>query len=145
MNLNLQTNLCDPDRLESFLNGELSDAQEREVTSHLNRCENCRHSLEQQAAEPESWTEAAKYFVASTETIKQTTQLIERYSDRFLFGTDAAAPRDQSDYFKIFSQYDPLWKQLTEPTLRKLRLANYERIFDQARGKVRNWERAHVR
>ena len=92
-----------------------------------------------------SWTEAAKYLVASTEAIKLTTQLIERYSDRFLFGTDAAAPRDQSDYFKIFSQYDPLWKQLTEPTLRKLRLANYERIFDQARGKVRNWERAHVR
>lgn len=91
-----------------------------------------------------SWTEAAKYLVAGPEAARVTADLIERYPDRFLFGTDAAAPRDQSEYLKVFCQYDPLWKLLSEQTLRKLRLANYERIFDEARRKVRSWERAHV-
>ncbi|MGI8977829.1 MAG: protein kinase domain-containing protein [Pirellulaceae bacterium] len=60
MNLNLQANACDPDRLESFLSGALSNADEREFTLHLNTCENCRRSLQQQAAEPEAWMEAEK-------------------------------------------------------------------------------------
>ena len=34
--------------------------KERDFTSHLNTCENCRRSLEQLAAEPESWTEAER-------------------------------------------------------------------------------------
>ncbi len=58
MNLNLQINACHPERLESFLNGELQGEEEREFTGHLNVCENCRRSLEQQAADPEAWTEA---------------------------------------------------------------------------------------
>jgi serine/threonine protein kinase/WD40 repeat protein len=60
MNSNLRIDTCDPDRLESFLNGDLSNDQEREFTSHLNTCENCRRSLEQRAAEPESWMEAER-------------------------------------------------------------------------------------
>ncbi len=58
MNARLQTDACDPDRLESFLNGNLSSLQEREFTLHLNSCENCRRLLERQAAEPEAWREA---------------------------------------------------------------------------------------
>jgi len=37
---------------------------------------------------------------------------MQRYPDRFLFGTDAAAPADQSKYLKVFHQYEPLWKAL---------------------------------
>ena len=58
MKLNLPTNACDPERLESFLSGDLSDAEEREFTLHLNTCESCRRSLAEQAAEPEAWREA---------------------------------------------------------------------------------------
>jgi hypothetical protein len=74
-----------------------------------------------------SWDEVAKYFVAGPEATKGLADLIEGYPDRFLFGTDAAAPADQSKYLKVFHQYEPLWKAL-----------------DEARGKVRNWESAHV-
>ena len=91
-----------------------------------------------------SWDEVAKYFVANPDATKGLADLIERYSDRFLFGTDAAAPADQSKYLKVFYQYEPLWKALDAETSRKVRLRNYERIFDEARGKVRNWENAHV-
>jgi hypothetical protein len=91
-----------------------------------------------------SWDEVAKYFVAGPEATKGLADLMRRYPDRFLFGTDAAAPADQSEYLKVFHQYEPLWKSLDAETSRKVRLRNYERIFDEARHKVRSWERAHV-
>ena len=91
-----------------------------------------------------SWDEVAKYFVASPEATKGLADLMQRYPDRFLFGSDSAAPSDQSKYLKVFSQYEPLWKSLDAETSRKVRLQNYERIFDEARRKVRSWERAHV-
>jgi hypothetical protein len=91
-----------------------------------------------------SWDEVAKYFVANPDATKGLADLIERYPDRFLFGTDAAAPEDQSKYLKVFCQYDRLWKALDAETSRKVRLRNYERLFDEARRKVRIWERAHV-
>lgn len=91
-----------------------------------------------------SWDEVAKYFVASPEATKGLATAMQRHPDRFLFGTDGAAPADQSKYLKIFYQYDPLWKALDAETSRKVRLLNYERIFDEARRKVRSWENAHV-
>lgn len=60
MNTSLQNNTCDMERLESFLSGDLSHVEERDFTLHLNTCENCRRSLQQQAAEPEAWTEAER-------------------------------------------------------------------------------------
>jgi hypothetical protein len=91
-----------------------------------------------------SWNEVAKYIVASPEATKTMADLMQRYPDRFLFGTDGAAPPDQSRYLKVFYQYGPLWKALDPETSRKVRLQNYERIFDEARRKVRSWESAHV-
>jgi serine/threonine protein kinase len=58
MKRNLSTNACDPERLESFLCGDLSDADEGAFTLHLNTCESCRRTLAEQAAEPEIWREA---------------------------------------------------------------------------------------
>jgi amidohydrolase family protein len=91
-----------------------------------------------------SWDEVAKYIVASPEATKTMADLMQRYPDRFLFGTDGSAPSDQSKYLKVFYQYEPLWKALDAETSRKIRLRNYERIFDEARRKVRSWESAHV-
>jgi hypothetical protein len=91
-----------------------------------------------------SWDEVAKYIVASPEATKTMADLMQRYPDRFVFGTDAAAPADQSKYLKVFHQYEPLWKTLDAETSRKVRLGNYEQIFDEARRKVRSWESAHV-
>jgi len=91
-----------------------------------------------------SWDEVAKYFVVSPEATKTLADLMRRYPDRFLFGSDGAAPADEARYLKVFQQYEPLWKSLDPETSRKARLQNYERIFDEARRKVRNWESTHV-
>jgi hypothetical protein len=55
------------------------------------------------------------------------------------------APGNQEKYLKVFYQYGPLWELLGKEAIRKVRKENYERIFDQARFKVRAWERAHLK
>jgi Amidohydrolase len=91
-----------------------------------------------------AWDEVAKYFVANPEATRVIAALMQRYPDRFLFGSDAVAPADQAKYLTVFNQYQPLWNSLDTTTSRKVRLENYERIFDEARHKVRSWESAHV-
>ena len=82
--------------------------------------------------------------MATPEAARGTAELIEHHRDRFLFGTDAAAPTNQAAYLKTYRAYQPLWNFLDGETSRKLRLGNFERIFDQARGKVRTWESEHL-
>ena len=90
-----------------------------------------------------SWDEVAKYIVSSPEATKITADLINRYPDRFLFGTDEVAPVAQEKYLRIFHMYEPLWSLLDKQTSEKVRIGNYTRLFDTARRKVRAWEAEH--
>ena len=92
-----------------------------------------------------SWIELAKYIVATPESTGAMADLINRYPDRFLFGTDEVAPADQASYLKIVEVYQPLFARLTPEAKQKLLKGNYERLFDEARRKVRAWEAAHVK
>jgi predicted TIM-barrel fold metal-dependent hydrolase len=91
-----------------------------------------------------SWDEVAKYAVATPETTRTVADVINRYPDRFLFGTDEVAPSDQQKYFKIYYLYNPLWNLLDNATSEKIRKLNYERIFNEGRRKVRAWEQSHI-
>jgi len=90
-----------------------------------------------------SWDETAKYLMATPETIQATADVINRYPDRFLFGTDEVAPTEQARYLKVYDLYAPLLAKLTPEASEKVRKGNYERLFDEARRKVRAWERAN--
>jgi hypothetical protein len=90
-----------------------------------------------------SWDETAKYLVATPETIEAAADLINRHPDRFLFGTDEVAPTEQSKYLKVYDMYAPLFAKLTPQASAMVRMGNYERLFDEARRKVRAWERAN--
>ena len=92
-----------------------------------------------------SWDEVAKYIVATPESVKGVASIVTRYPDRFLFGTDEVAPASQEAYLRVYSQYAPLWSLLDKQTSEKLRKGNYERLFDEARRRVRAWETTHVR
>lgn len=92
-----------------------------------------------------SWDEVAKYLVATPESTKIAADLMNRYPDRFLFGTDEVAPATQKQYLRVYYQYDPLWQLLTPVAREKVTKGNYERIFDEARNKVRAWEAANVK
>jgi hypothetical protein len=92
-----------------------------------------------------SWDEVAKYLVATPETTQAAADLINRHPDRFLFGTDEVAPTDQAKYLKVYDIYAPLFAKLTPDASAKVRKSNYERLFDEARRRVRAWEKANVR
>ena len=91
-----------------------------------------------------SWTEVAKYLVATSQAVKATAALLNKYPDRFLFGTDEVAPTDQKGYLKIYDLYAPLLAQLTKETREKFLKGNYERIFDEGRRRARTWEKANA-
>jgi predicted TIM-barrel fold metal-dependent hydrolase len=89
-----------------------------------------------------SWDEVAKYLLATPETTRRAAALIDRYPDRFLFGSDVVAPRDTAQYYAVFEMYRPLWDQLKPKTSEAVRRGNYERLFDAGRSRVRAWEKS---
>ena len=92
-----------------------------------------------------SWNEVAKYVLATPDTLARTAALIEQHPDRFLFGTDEVGAREQSAYLSVYEQYGPLWKALSPRASEQVRLGNYARIFDEARRRVRAWEKTNLR
>jgi hypothetical protein len=91
-----------------------------------------------------SWDEVAKYIISSETAITNSANLINKFPDRFLFGTDNVAPASQEKDLEVYSMYEPLWQKLTPETLEKILKKNYERLFDKARIDVRAWEKANI-
>jgi predicted TIM-barrel fold metal-dependent hydrolase len=91
-----------------------------------------------------SWDETAKYITASPEAVAATAALINKYPDRFLFGSDVVAPTSLDAPMAVYNAYQPLWNALTPEASQKVRMGNYQRLFDAARVKVRAWEKANV-
>ena len=92
-----------------------------------------------------SWDEVAKYAVATPESITRVVTILNKYPDRFLFGTDTVAPSAPGPYFAVFDIWTPVWRQLTPEASLKVRKGNYQRIFDEGRRRVRDWEKANVK
>lgn len=91
-----------------------------------------------------SWDEVAKYATSSPAIEQRVARMLDRYPDRFLFGTDNVAPADAETDFKVYRMWEPIFGQLDPRTRQLVTMGNYERLFDAARVKVRQWERANV-
>jgi hypothetical protein len=92
-----------------------------------------------------SWDEVAKYAIATPQATARVVTILNRYPDRFLFGTDTVAPAGPAPYFAVYDMWAPIWQQLSSDASLKVRKGNYERIFDAARQRVRAWEKANVK
>ena len=90
-----------------------------------------------------SWDEVAKYAIANPEVEKRMAALLNKYPKRFLFGTDVVAPADVNAQLRVFHLWDPIFAQLTPEASEDVRKANYQRLFDEARIRVRAWEKAN--
>jgi len=91
-----------------------------------------------------SWDETAKYITSSPEAVQRVAALINKYPDRFLFGSDVVAPTSIDAPLAVYEAYEPLWQQLTPGAREAVLFGNYERLFDAARVKVRAWEKANI-
>jgi len=92
-----------------------------------------------------SWDEVAKYALATPESLQRMADFLNRYPERFLFGTDNVAPKNREAHFQVFEMYAPLWAKLTPEAKEKILRSNYVRLFDSARQKVRAWEKKNVK
>jgi Amidohydrolase len=90
-----------------------------------------------------SWDEVAKYAVATPASIQRVSAMLNKYPDRFLFGTDTVAPASAAAYFAVFDMWAPVWRLLTPEASLAVRKGNYQRIFDEGRRRVRAWEKAN--
>ena len=79
-----------------------------------------------------SWDQVAKYIIATPGSLQRTADLINKYPNRFLFGTDNVSP-NQETYYNVYEMYQPLWDILTEEARHKILMGNYERLFDKAK------------
>ena len=127
--------------------------QGQATTEAAERAPNQRDIVEGMVTDPSlshvyfdiSWDEVAKYAVASPQSSENTVAMLNKYPDRFLFGTDNVAPADQATQLRVYDLWAPVWAKLTPEASLKVRKGNYERIFDAARVKVRAWEAANVK
>ena len=62
-----------------------------------------------------------------------------------LFGTDEVAPTQKGKCLKTYDIYQPLFARLTPEAKQQLLKGNYERLFNEARRRVRAWEKANVK
>jgi len=92
-----------------------------------------------------SWDEVAKYAMATPESIARVAAMLNRHPDRFLFGTDTVAPAGPAPYYAVFDVWAPVWRLLTPEASLAIRKTNYERIFNEGRSRVRDWERMNVK
>jgi len=92
-----------------------------------------------------SWDEVAKWLDYTDKSLARTAEIIKKYPDRFLFGTDNVAPDKQEKQLRVYHLYDRLWKAIGPEATYKVAKGNYVRLFDEARRKVRAWEKEHVK
>jgi hypothetical protein len=92
-----------------------------------------------------SWDETAKWLMSSDKAISRTSEIISKYPDRFMFGTDNVAPDKQEKQLNVYHLYDRLWETVGEDVTYKVTKGNYIKLFDNARAKVRAWEKANVK
>jgi len=92
-----------------------------------------------------SWDETAKWLDYNDKSLERTAAIIKKYPDRFLFGTDNIAPDKTEKQLRVYHLYDRLWKLVGEEVTSKVSKGNYERLFNEARIKVRAWEKENVK
>lgn len=85
----------------------------------------------------------APYFLDTPEHLKMTADLIRKYPDRFLYGSDQGATVEWSLVKKNYDVWELLWNEIGPALTRQVAKENYIRIFDQSRKNMRAWVRAH--
>lgn len=85
----------------------------------------------------------APYIIDTPEHLKMTADLIRKYPDRFIYGSDQGATADWSVVKKSFVVWDRLWEELGPALTRQVTTDNYIRMFDESRKHMRAWERAN--
>jgi hypothetical protein len=83
------------------------------------------------------------YILDTPEHLKMTADLIRKYPDRFLYGSDQGATANWDQVKKSYDVWAPLWQEIGPELTRRVVKDNYIRVFDESRRHLRAWESAH--
>jgi hypothetical protein len=87
-----------------------------------------------------SWSVVAERLTQSPETQAEWVSLIKDHPGRFMFGSDALAPADRDVWNKTYASYNGLLISLPDAVRLQLLHGNYQRLFVDARKRVRSYE-----
>ncbi len=87
-----------------------------------------------------SWSQVANKLTSNPEKQELWTNFIEKNSSRILFGSDALSPQDNQTWDQTREIYKNLLGSLSDEARASILHGNYERIFVDARPKVREFE-----
>ena len=90
-----------------------------------------------------SWDVVAKQFFKGNALSNQWKSILTKYSNRILFGSDVVSPTSQK-YENILKLYDKIWRELPDTAVKNITYRNYKKLFNEARAKVRSWERKNL-
>jgi amidohydrolase family protein len=85
----------------------------------------------------------APNIIDTPEHLKMTANLIRKYPERFLYGSDQGATSDWELVKKSYEVWKPLWEEIGPDLTQQVAKQNYLRLFDQSRKNIRAWEKAH--
>ena len=95
-----------------------------------------------------SWDTVANWFIKDDEIIQKTVVLIEKYSNRFLLGSDIVTPSGvltKQRYASNIFAANPIYEKLSEKALKNIGKNNALRILNRARQKVEDWRKQYYR
>ncbi len=90
-----------------------------------------------------SWDIVAHQFFNGKSLNVKWKNFLEKHSDKILYGSDIVAPNHKK-YDDIINLYNKVWSQLSKKAVRNITYNNYKKLFDEARLKVRNWEKLNL-
>jgi hypothetical protein len=85
----------------------------------------------------------APYVIDTPDHLMMTADLIRKYPDRFIYGSDQGATADWDLVRKSYEVWNPLWKEIGHALTRQVAKDNYIRIFNESRRNMQAWEKAH--
>lgn len=88
-----------------------------------------------------SWSVVAERLTQSSEIQVEWVSLIKDHPERFLFGSDALAPANRDAWNKTYASYNGLLMSLPDAVRLQLLHGNYQRLFVDARKRVRSYEK----
>ena len=89
-----------------------------------------------------SWDLVIEQLTADEASLAAWARLLNTWPTRFVFGSDAVIPADAEGYRSTLRAFAPLLARLTPEASDLVLHGNYERLFDEARRRVRAWEAA---
>ena len=87
-----------------------------------------------------SWDVVAEQFFEGEKLRPEWKAFLQKHSKKVLFGSDVVAPT-LAKYEKALDLYKRIWSELPPDVVHYITYGNYLKLFDEARSKVRKWEK----